>query len=450
MRRRRGTRPALAVWMNGERVGIWSRTNADVELFEYDNSWLQSPRTRPLSLAMPFLPGNESHRGEHVAAWFENLLPDNDEIRRRIATRFSVKNNTRSLLAEIGRDCVGAVQILLPNDVPSQTAALDAHPLTEAEVARVLRGVTSGSTFGMAETTNDDFRISIAGAQEKTALLQKNGKWYHPRGSTPSTHILKLPPGFVGGTRDDLQHSIENEWLCLQLLNALGFNVARTHMASFADDVSTEQALVVERFDRQWTPDAQAIVRLPQEDLCQATGTPPDRKYENEGGPGIRAILPLLRAGNAPTDDVRAFVQAQLAFWLLAAIDGHAKNFSLFLLRNGGYMLTPMYDVISAWPFIGHQANKLPMRRAKLAMAIRCKNPHYELHRITVRHWKCLCDESGVPFEAMNTLVERVPNAIASVASILPAAFPETVWEAITNGLQLQAERFHSGLKAAP
>ena len=447
-RRRRGNRAALAVWMNGERVGNWSRTPADVEVFEYDESWLQSPRTRPLSLTMPFLPGNATHRGDQVAAWFANLLPDNVDIRRRIATRFSVKNDTRSLLAEIGRDCVGAVQILLPDEVPSQTSALDSHPMTEADVARVLRSVTSGSAFGLDKTTNENFRISVAGAQEKTALLQKNGRWYHPRGSTPSTHILKLPLGLVGGTRYDLQHSIENEWLCLQLLNVLGFNVARTHMASFVDSVSTEHALVVERFDRQWTEDQQAIVRLPQEDLCQATGTPPDRKYENEGGPGIRTILPLLRAGNAPKDDVRTFVLAQLAFWLLAAIDGHAKNFSFFLLRKG-YTLTPMYDVISAWPFMGHEANKLPIQRAKLAMAIRCKNAHYELHRITVRHWKCLCDESGVAFAEMQTLVDGVPSAIANVASGLPLNFPEAVWEAITRGLLTQAKRFHDGAQAS-
>ena len=447
MRRRGGKRTALVVWMNGERVGVWSRTTADVEVFEYDETWLQSPRTRPLSLTMPFLPGNESHRGDRVAAWFENLLPDNVDIRRRIATRFSVKNDTRSLLAEIGRDCVGAVQMLLPDEVPAQTSALDAHPMTEADVARVLRGVTSSSPFGLDQTTNENFRISVAGAQEKTALLQKNGQWYHPRGSTPSTHILKLPLGLVGGTRYDLQHSIENEWLCLQLLNVMGFNVARAHMASFEDDVSTEHALVVERFDRQWTRDAQAIVRLPQEDLCQATGTPPDRKYENEGGPGIRTILPLLRAGNSPKQDVRTFVLAQLAFWLLAAIDGHAKNFSFFLLRDG-YILTPMYDVISAWPFIGHQANKLPIQRAKLAMAIRCKNAHYEMHRISVRHWKCLCDESGVSFSEMKALVETVPTAIANVASGVPSGFPETVWEAITSGLLSQAERFQKAVQA--
>lgn len=442
---RKTNRGALGVWMNNERVGTWSRTAADVDVFAYDLAWTNAERGRPLSLTLPFLPGNGEHRGTHVANWFENLLPDSTEIRSRLARRFGVSSSARQLLAEIGRDCVGAVQILPDDDAPVATTVLAADPMTTADVARVLRGVTSSTALGLVHDRDDDFRISVAGAQEKTALLRKDGQWYRPRGTTPTTHILKLPLGLVGNMRYNLEHSIANEWLCVHLLGALGFDVAHVEMASFEDDVSTERALVVERFDRQWTDGERGLIRLPQEDLCQATGTAPDRKYESDGGPGIRTIVPLLKRGVAPADDVRTFVLSQLAFWLLAAIDGHAKNFSLFLRRDG-YLLTPIYDVLSAWPIIGVGPNHLPMRKAKLAMGVRCKNAHYEIDRILTRHWRCVAEQSEVPFSELVSLAERVPGAIAQVSTILPVDFPEQVWHAVTNGLRTNLDRFSRGM----
>ena len=431
--------------MNDELVGTWSRTTADVELFAYEATWLRSPRARPLSLTLPFLPGNAVHRGAHVTAWFENLLPDSSDIRARIARRFGITNTARNLLAEIGRDCVGAVQILPFGETPVETETLEVDPLTSADVARTLRGVTNDMVLTRDDAHHEAFRVSMAGAQEKTALLRLDGRWYRPRGATPTTHILKLPLGLVGNMRYDLEHSIANEWLCLHLLEALGFDVAKTEMATFSDSISSERVLVVERFDRQWRDDLSGLIRLPQEDLCQATGTEPDRKYESDGGPGIGQIIQLLRGSLAPKDDVQTFVLAQLAVWLLAAIDGHAKNFSLFLRRDG-YLLTPLYDVLSAWPIIGHAPNRLPIQRARLAMAVRCKNRHYEMQRIATRHWKCLAQLSQVPFGEMERLVERVPTAIERVSAILPADFPDGIWTMISDGLRANVERFWRGV----
>ncbi len=283
----------------------------------------------------------------------------------------------------------------------------------------------------------------MAGAQEKTALLQLNGQWYRPFGSTPTTHLLKLPLGIVGSLRLDLAHSIENEWLCLQLLREMGLDTASAQMATFADESGEERALVVERFDREWHDGHDWITRVPQEDFCQATGTRSNLKYENEGGPGIPAIVSLLRAGSAPEEDIRLFVLAQLAFWLLAAIDGHAKNFSIFLQRDG-YVLTPLYDVTSAWPVIGHGVNRLPIQHAKLAMAIKCKTKHYEIDRISTRHWKCLAEQTGVGINEMQGLVEAVPTAIATVEARLPEGFPEPIWQAITEGMRKNAGLFGS------
>ncbi len=426
--------------MNGERVGTWAQTTAGVDQFSYDESWLASPRVRPLSITLPFLPGNEDHRGEHVTTWFANLLPDSGEILKRIASRFRVATDARSLLAEIGRDCVGAVQILPADEEPNERGSLEKDELTVADVARTLRSVTSSAALHFDD---EPFRISVAGAQEKTALLRLDNHWYRPGRTTPTTHILKLPLGLVGNMRFNLEDSVANEWVCLRFLRALGFDVANAEMAAFHDDVSTERVLIVERFDRQWTNDQRDIIRIPQEDFCQATATAPSKKYESDGGPGIADIVRILRSGINPEEDIRTFVLSQLAFWLLAAIDGHAKNFSLFLRRDG-YTLTPLYDVISAWPIIGHGPTQLPIQKATLAMAVRCKHKHYDIDRIGSRHWRCLADQTQVPFAELQHLVQRVPAAIAETESDLPADFPEWVWGAIADGLRRNAERFSS------
>lgn len=444
---------ALDVWMNGELVGVWS-LDRGTSTFRYDDTWLRSPRGRPLSLSLPFVPGNQPYRGARVEAWFENLLPDRAAIRERIRKRVRARSTGAfDLLTEIGRDCVGAIQIAPAGRDPGDVRRIDRVPLDDADVARTLRGVTATPALGTA-ASGDILRISIAGAQEKTALLRSNGRWCLPTGATPTTHILKLPLGLIGNMRYDMRDSIENEWLCMHVLQTLGLPVANTEIASFRGDVSEEKVLVVERFDRQVVPataDTPAwIVRLPQEDFCQATGTPSDDKYEADGGPGMEACLGLLASSANASFDRATFAKTQLAFWLLAATDGHAKNFSLFLRRDG-HVMTPLYDVLSAWPVIGSGANQLPVQQAELAMAVRGKNPHRELHRIATRHWRTLAARTGVPdmFEQMVAMVERTDEALRALESQLPLAFPEHVWTPIAAGVRSQGERFLAGVNDA-
>lgn len=442
----RAANQPLAIWMNGQFVGTWRRTTTGVDTLEYSGEWIASPQGRPISLTLPFLPANALHSGPEVGAWFENLLPDSPEIRRRIAQRFKLSASTRTLLAEIGRDCAGAIQILPVGEQSVDSKTLTATPLTDEDITRLIRGVTSPSTIGQSDEL-DQFRISLAGAQEKTALLYHSGQWFRPDGATPSSHIIKLPLGLVGSMRYDLKYSVENEWLCLQILKAMKFDVANAEMRTFQDRLSDERVLVVERFDRIWSEDNSHIIRLPQEDFCQATGTAAEKKYESDGGPGIQRCLELLRTGLTPENDVRSFMLCQLAFWLMAATDGHAKNYSLFLNRNG-HLMTPLYDVISAWPIIGTGPDKIAIQKTKMAMALRGKNVHRELDHIKTRHWKILADQSGLKgaFDSMVDLVERVPDALSQVESALPRSFPDVVLNAIVEGVKRQRDRFVAGL----
>jgi serine/threonine-protein kinase HipA len=287
------------------------------------------------------------------------------------------------------------------------------------------------------------FRISLAGAQEKTAFVRVNGQWCSPLGATPSTHIFKLPLGVIANTtRVDMFDSVENEWLCAQIIQALGLPMAHTEMATFGD----QRALIVERFDREWMEDGKWIARLPQEDFCQALGLPPRLKYEDDGGPSAAAGLTLLAGSADPETDRMAFQLAQLAFWLMAAPDGHAKNYSIFLRQGNAYDMTPLYDVLSVWPYVGRSRGQLHWREVRMAMALRSKNTHYEIHTIRARHWHDLAMKNGGPrvWEAMQGLVDRVAPALDAVEAQLPQGFPERIWAPISKGMLDQAEKFLS------
>ena len=157
-----------------------------------------------------------------------------------------------------------------------------------------------------------------------------------------------MPIGFLEPRNIDLRQSNHNEWLCLEILKAYGIDVAKAQLASFED----QNVLVTERFDRRWSMDGRWLMRLPQEDFCQALGVSPALKYENHGGPGIKEGMDLLRGSQQAIHDRETFFKLQILFWMLAAIDGHAKNFSLFIEPGSAYRMTPVYDVLSAYPLM--------------------------------------------------------------------------------------------------
>lgn len=436
---------SLAIWMNGELVGHW-RVDRGSHRLSYEKTWLVSPRRRSLSLSLPITPALEI-RGTVVANYFDNLLPDNEKIRERIARRYKTKSiEVFELLQAVGRDCVGAVQLLPEGVAPQGWDEITGEPLSEHQVAEVLRATPSEPVLGQAQD-DDLFRISLAGAQEKTALLFTNKGWHRPIGATPTTHILKLPLGLVGGSRRvDLRDSIENEWLCAQILYHLHLPVAPTEMWRFED----QKALVVTRFDRSWQEGEHGqswIARLPQEDFCQALGCPPSKKYEKDGGPGIADCMRLL-AGSADDGDRQSFALTQLAFWLMGATDGHAKNYSIFLERGDTYITTPLYDVLSIFPYVGDGANQFRWRKVGPAMALRSKNAHWHFYDTEPRHWQALAMKHGGPrvWEAMVHLVQRTDPALDQIGRTLPEDFPPRTWEAISQGMRSQAARFLGGL----
>lgn len=433
---RRSHSQTLHLWANGDYVGRWTiNANGNSEL-QYDISWRSSPNGRPISLSMPFNIHNEPLKGASVSHYFEGLLPDSDIIRKRVAARFKTGSiDAFDLLAAIGRDCVGALQLLPEGVKPEGLGQVEGIAVDEEAIERHLLEVVNPDLYGAPQDPDDDFRISLAGAQEKDAFLWWDGQWLKPRRATPTTHIFKLPIGMVGGRKADFSTSVDNEWLCLRLFKEYGLPTANAEIATFG----SQRVLVVERFDRALSANGKQLFRLVQEDFCQATGSSPLVKYENEGGPGLQQMFTLLQQSQQAATDMRTLMASQLLFWMLRAPDGHAKNFSIQLLAGEGrFKLTPIYDVMSAYPVIGAGPNQWADQDIKLAMAMLGKNRHYLARSIKRRHFNSTAKKVGYGDSAeplLQDFIARTPAVVDRVRADLPAGFSDKVADKILGGL---------------
>lgn len=436
----------LSIWFNGKRVGLWTIPARGEMQLQYDPDWQATELGRPLSLSLPFNIQNLPIKGDKVLNYFDNLLPDSEVIRKRVAERFKTgSTDAFDLLKAIGRDCVGAVQLLGEHEEPENIESVQGEPVGKKDIERFLIETVSPAGFGKNSTVHTDLRISIAGAQEKTALLQWKGKWYAPQGSTPTTHILKLPLGLMGGQKADFTTSVDNEWLCMTLLKAYGLPVANVAIETFG----TQRVLSVERFDRKMATNGEWIMRLPQEDFCQVAGCSPILKYESDGGPGLKDLFNTLRQSENSVADRRTLMASQILFWMLRAPDGHAKNFSIQLLPRGRFRLAPLYDVMSAYPVLGKGPNQWSPQQVKLSMALLGKNRHYSMHSIVRRHFNSTAQQLGYGEDAeplIEDLLARTPSVIESVRVQLPNGFSSHVAKTVLGGLEQAAKK----LKAMP
>lgn len=425
--------PVLTTWMNNERVGELTKHANGAHTFRYDREWLYNRYARPISLSLPLQFGTIT--SDAVINYFDNLLPDNPAIRDRIVRRYQTPSRQPfDLLTEIGRDSVGAVT-LLPQGEHTPAPVMSWDILNETRLEEILSSYQSDIPLGMING-EDDFRISVAGAQEKTALLKIDRDWCIPRGITPTSHIIKLPIGEIHqpSATLDLSESVDNEYFCLALAAALGIDVPNAEIIN-AGDV---RALAVERFDRRWNREHTMLLRLPQEDLCQVFGLPSSVKYESDGGPGIPEIMEFLLGSSNALQDRFSFMKFQVFQWLLGATDGHAKNFSVFIEAGGSYRLTPFYDIISAFPVLGGRG--LHIGDLKLAMSLKAtKGRKYEINQIYPRHFFALADEVNFQKSEMDEILDffatNVPAALQRVSESLPDSFSVEVVESITRSM---------------
>ncbi|RAI44590.1 type II toxin-antitoxin system HipA family toxin [Rhodoplanes roseus] len=381
----------LVALLDGKEVGRVRRDAGGRIRFLYDDDWRWAADAYPLSLSMPL--GAKEHGRAVTEAFLWGLLPDNERVLARWAAKFQVSaRNVFALISHVGEDCAGAVQFVTPERLDAIRSDKDGNVewLDEADIAKRLE--TLRRDHAAWRLPQDTGQFSLAGAQPKTALLLKNGRWGIPSGRLPTTHILKPPTGHLDG------HA-ENEHICLMLARSLGLPAAQSRVMRFENEV----AIVVERYDRQ--PKGDNIIRVHQEDACQALGIPPTRKYQNEGGPNAYDIVELLRTYSTDREtDIDTFIDALGFNWLIGGTDAHAKNYSL-LVGSRHVRLAPLYDVASILPY-----EEFGPRKVKLAMKI---GGEYKLSLVGLHQWQKFAREMRVDAEE---LIER----LAAMAVMIP------------------------------
>jgi len=383
----------LAVLLYGEHIAWLEQSDTGRRTLRYLPN--VQPAT-PLSLALPVR--NAPFSQPATDAFIEGLLPEREGVREAIARQHGVSpRNPFALLGAIGMECAGAVQFTQESELVAALHGVGTiEAIDDASIGSRLRDLRSRPDDSWMA---DRERWSLAGAQAKFALRWEGG-WHIATGAEPTTHIVK--PGV-----DGFRFQALNEHVCLSTASAVGLRAATSRYAEFDD----EPAIVVDRYDRARV--AGQVVRLHQEDLCQATSTPPRRKYESDGGPTAAAIVAALRAGGADENSVHRFLEGIVLNSLLGAPDAHAKNYSV-LLAPGVVEFAPLYDVASALPHDRRRGDGLD----EAAMAI---GGVRTFGRVEHRHWVGLAADCRVEPEWLLTtvlrLAEAVPDALADVVA---------------------------------
>jgi len=390
----------LVTLLGGKEVGRVHNDTRGRLTFIYDDQWRNDIEAYPLSLSMPI--AAKEHGRAAVEAFLWGLLPDNEQVLARWAAKFQVSaRNVFALISHVGEDCAGAVQFVTPERLEAIRSGKEdkVEWLDEAELAKRLRALREDHAAW--RLPRDTGQFSLAGAQPKTALLLQNDRWGIPSGRIPTTHVLKPPTGHFDG------HA-ENEHICLMLARNLGLPAAQSRVSRFKDEV----AIVVERYDRQQK--GNDIIRVHQEDTCQALGIMPTKKYQNEGGPSAANIIELLRTYSTDRDtDLDTFVTALGFIWLIAGTDAHAKNYSL-LLSGPDVRLAPLYDIASILPY-----EEVDLRKAKLAMKI---GGEYKVELIGLRQWQKFAREvrtnADQLVEVLISMAKHLPDEVAAARAL--------------------------------
>lgn len=402
----------LAVLVGDRLAGSLSRRSNNLLRFEYDPAYRTGAVATPLSLSMPVVAMThaDSPANRTVTNFLAGLLPDDPDTVAVWASHWGVRTSSPFFLLStpVGRDCAGGVAFCPDDELDDYLArGGEVEWLTETEVAEILRDVRRNPALALGRSFSGQF--SLSGAQGKTALRRSSdGRWGRPTGTEPTTHILK--PASTGWTDQDV-----NEHLCLAAAARCGLDVARSELLHFGD----QEAIAIARYDRIAMSDGR-VVRVHQEDLCQALGLSPDEKYERDGGPGTKRIAALLRRVMPPLEAeeaVRAFGNALAFNWVVMGTDAHAKNYSV-LLRGRAVRLAPLYDLTSMLPYVGSRSpasrEVISERRQTFAMRLGSDRDVYPLRNV----WSQVARDLRLP-------ADRLAARVASIAAAVPDAFAD-------------------------
>lgn len=384
----------LNVFLHGQKAGVLTGNSTQIQAFKYDSDYSGSK----LSHSMPTARRNVSR--QTALNWFENLLPEGQELRRAMASAHDSRDTSTLGLLEIdGLDCAGAVQLTADEALPERVGGMSI--LSDEEIGERLMAASSNRPV-----SEDTERWSVAGQQGKIALHQTQaGEWARSENGLPTTHILK--PGIPALAEAALQDQALIEHVTLAAARNQELSVTESSFTVF----DGTPAIVVKRYDRYWSEGE--CLRIHQEDMCQSLGVSPDKKYEERGGPGVASIAALLEssAPDAVTSQMNRFRFAQMVIfnYLSGSSDAHAKNYSMLIAESGDAVFAPMYDAASGLAF-SKRDGKLMFPRAAMKIGNR---DHFG--RCTEADWRQFATDVRLPYDMIEYIRDSMaPNMVAS------------------------------------
>ncbi len=377
----------LVVWYRTQRVGYLRRNATNQIGFDYDDTWRANGF--PISISLPLTHGPFPATEATAHRFFANLLPEGD-ARARVVRELKLADSDFDLLRAIGGECAGALSILPDNrlpDVEGEYQALSDEALYELVTSK---GRVHGERVGQGGELP---RLSLAGAQDKYAVLVRDGIIHLPRGEAPSTHIIKFAV-------DRYPHIPAYEAVLTELARRVGLvtNPIEYHRLPPPRDV--HDYLIVQRYDR--ITDGGNVQRLHQEDLCQALGFGWERKYETDSGPSLATIYRLLQdVSSNPARDGLQLLQWQIFNLVAGNSDGHAKNLALLYHADGSIRLAPFYDLVCT--------RAVEHIDARLAFSIGGESTPGNVRQ---QHWDQLAKDLGIRAKYLRELVHDVATRV--------------------------------------
>lgn len=367
----------LSVRLHGLQVGVLRLVNGKME-FTYDEN-----AQKPISLSLPLQ--KEPFKEKVCRAFFGGLLPENPNMRELLAKKYNINvNDDFKLLKEIGRDCAGALSFheMTEPQKSYQMLKIEGSILSDEELTKYLEELPYRPYLGK--------RLSLAGAQEKTAVCVINGKIALPNNDIPTTHIIKTAlPKYV--------QSIQNEYICMKAAKEIGLEVAEVEIRK----VGEIEFLLVERFDRKYSNNLECE-RILQEDFAQSLGVQARDKYKVT----FKDCLKVLNQTATPANSKLRFVRQVIFNYLIGNTDAHAKNFSVYL-TNDGITLTPAYDLLCSSIYDCDQRIAMKLGKAR----------YYS--DVTEKDWEIFVQDLDISYKLVQAELERQKEYLPKIVEKL-------------------------------
>ena len=383
----------LNVYLNNDFVGILSKDDNGGICFQYDKN-----AKSQLSLSLPIR--EEVYLNKDCKGFFNGLLPESEHVRISIGKKYGINpKNDFSLLNAIGYDCAGAVAFFEDeSENLKEYYEIKGNVLSDDEFEKYIKELPKKPL-----ALGSDKRLSLAGAQDKTAIVIINGNVAIPKDNVPSTHIVK--PAING-----LSETIENEYLCMKVAEKLGIQIPYIKICQ----ANNTQYLLIERYDRKINDGK--IKRIHQEDFCQASNIASAYKYQAEGGVDFKRCIEILKRTTRPAVSIKQFVELMIFNYLIGNNDAHGKNFSILHYDNGEIVFAPAYDILCTSVY--------PELSSKMAMKI---GGYYESDKIYLRHFERMAKDIGISYTQVKKILINQCEILPDIVKEVSQSFKNTI-----------------------